>query len=68
MRIADIYAWVEENVMTFPEAALYMHMTRAGIHNAVNGGRLRAIKGSFILKTDLDEYNKVIVSRRPRSK
>jgi hypothetical protein len=67
MKIKDIHLWVEENVFTYLEAAAYLHMTRQGIHKAVKNGGLRSVKGTFILKEDLDAYNETVDRRRPRS-
>ncbi|GHV50359.1 hypothetical protein FACS1894216_02410 [Synergistales bacterium] len=60
-------AWVEENVLTCPEAAEYLHMTRQGINYAVKTGALSLVKGKLLLKSELDEYNKAVEKRRPRS-
>jgi hypothetical protein len=57
---------VETEVLTIPEAAEYLGMTRQNISQQAKLGRIPVIRGKLILRADLDEYNATVKKRGPR--
>jgi hypothetical protein len=57
---------VETEVLTAPEAAEYLGMTRQNISKQVGLGHIPCIRGKLFLRGDLDEYNATVKKRGPR--
>jgi hypothetical protein len=58
---------VETEVLTVPEAADYLGMTRQGVWFQIKAGRITAIRKKLILRADLDDYDAKAHKGPPRT-